>query len=31
MCGRYERHSDKQNIADAFKVGKPRKSILAKP
>jgi putative SOS response-associated peptidase YedK len=22
MCGRYERHSDKQRIADAFKVGK---------
>jgi putative SOS response-associated peptidase YedK len=22
MCGRYERHSDKQKIADAFKVGK---------
>ena len=22
ICGRYERHSDKQKIADAFKVGK---------
>nr|WP_260738192.1 SOS response-associated peptidase [Edaphobacter lichenicola] len=22
MCGRYERHSDEQKIADAFKIGK---------
>jgi putative SOS response-associated peptidase YedK len=22
VCGRYKRHSDKQKIADAFKVGK---------
>jgi putative SOS response-associated peptidase YedK len=22
MCGRYERHSDKQKIAEAFRVGK---------